>query len=256
VQSFLVQPQPPRFQPGPTDSQGLPQSLPVTAHQHEVVAVANIPAYSGLIGQQMVEPVEIPIGEPLARQVADGQTLPSPHHIQERIAWKPVLDLLLFVGPVHDQVHQPQCCRILHDAPELRFEYLVVDAGEKLPDVGGNRQRKTTHERLQTIGSRVGPFALSTGIAVRRKAPFQDRFQHVHQCMMNDAIAVRRGADQAALGPCDPMRTKGTWAIGAVLEFALDPQQLTFKVVFEGLDCRFVPLAAARPAGRQQEVGP
>jgi len=47
----------------------------VVVAEYEIIAVANVPADLHAIREPMIERIEIPVGEPLARQIADGQTL-------------------------------------------------------------------------------------------------------------------------------------------------------------------------------------
>jgi len=51
------------------------EELPVVMHHHHVIHIPTIPAQSEIVLHEMVEPVQVEIGEQLACQVPDGQTV-------------------------------------------------------------------------------------------------------------------------------------------------------------------------------------
>jgi len=81
------------------------QGPTVISQQQEVVAVPHVCPDAKVTRDEMVESGEIPVGEPLAGQIADRQTVPPPVWLEQVIAGEVVDDRLLLVAVVNDQVH-------------------------------------------------------------------------------------------------------------------------------------------------------
>jgi hypothetical protein len=83
------------------------------------------------------------------------------------------------------------------------FEYLVVHRREKLRHVGLQDVAAAAGEVLAAVHGRVGVFALATGVGVGQEGALEERLQHLSQGVVDDAVAVRGGADLPRLGLAD-----------------------------------------------------
>ena len=75
--------------------------------EHEVIHVAQIgcPQY---FGHEVIETIEIKVGEELASQVADRQTATAPEGCKEVVAVEVEIDRLLRVGSINNHIEQCQ----------------------------------------------------------------------------------------------------------------------------------------------------
>src|SRR5262245_23227635 len=101
----------------------------------------------------------------------------------------------------------------------------------------------------------MGAAALAAGTAIVEEAPFPDRFQDARQGVMNDAIPVTRGADQARFRFADLEGVTGARLVGFGPQFLLQTDQLVFPFAVEFQDARLPALAPCRVLRRPQQVG-
>ena len=102
-----MQRQPP---PGEISRDPLPPILEhrrVVLEQREIVDVAQIALWPQHFGAEMIEAIQVDIGEELACQIADWQTAPTQNRGQEIIAQVMDVNRLLRVGAVDDRIGQP-----------------------------------------------------------------------------------------------------------------------------------------------------
>ena len=177
-----------------------PQRVAVVVKDDEVVAVAHVPAQPEPTGDEVVQRRQIPVSEPLAGQVADGQPAPTPVRGEQVIARKVLGNRLLVVGVVHDQVHQRQHPTVLDEPAEEALENLVVDAREVLADVELDEVRMPAQEFLGPVGRRVRPLALPAGVGLQRIASGTDKYGKPKPARLGLPRAVNRTLKRAVLG--------------------------------------------------------
>ncbi len=106
----------------------------VVGEQREVVNVADVRRPQNL-GHEMIEAVEIEIGEELAGQIADRQTAAAPERLEQIVALEMQIHRLLRVRAIDNQVQQGKRRRATDAAAEVRFQHRVVDRREIAIDV-------------------------------------------------------------------------------------------------------------------------
>src|SRR5262249_47799328 len=79
----------------------------------------------------------------------------------------------------------------------------------------------------------MGTLALAAGVAVVQETPVVNRFQDVDQGMMDDPVAVGRGAEKAFLGLVDIEGPIGTGLPGVLAQFLMQLPQSLFQVNVE-----------------------
>ena len=104
-------------------------------------------------------------------------------------------DRLLRIAVIHDQVHELKNLTVLDDAPEQVLEYLVINTGEVLADVALDEVTMPPHQHLKPVRCRVRALVLPAGEARRVHVPVEDRFQDVHQSVMDHPVPIRGGRD-------------------------------------------------------------
>jgi hypothetical protein len=181
------------------------QNFSVVMQKHKIVTVSQISANAETTCDEMVQVVQHPVGKPLAGQVSDGQSLRPFNRGEKVIPVEPVENLLLFVGAIHYQIHEPQYTTVFYESPKGCFEYLMVNAGKVLPDVALYGISITPHKTLEAIGCRMGPFVLPACIAIGMEMTIKDWFENIHQRMMNNSVPIRRRRYQARLGSVYPV---------------------------------------------------
>ncbi len=106
----------------------------VVGEDQEVINVADV-AQPETVGDEVIERIEVDVGEELARLVAQRQT-PTPLGGGEQVvAGEPHQHWALRVAVVDDQIDQPEDMRVFDLASDQGFEDLVVDGWEELADI-------------------------------------------------------------------------------------------------------------------------
>ena len=125
------------------------RSLPgVVVTDDEVVAVAEVPADAEAGREPVVERVEVPVGEPLAGQVADGQPAAALERREQRVAGEVCDSRFLVVRPVHEAIQQGEERWVFQEPAEAGLEDIVVEAGEELPHVQLQGEAEPAEQRL------------------------------------------------------------------------------------------------------------
>lgn len=79
----------------------------------------------------------------------------------------------------------------------------------------------------------MGPFSNPIGIAIMYKLSIKERFNHVHQSMVYNPIAERRGTNHPPLGRADHKGVRWTGLITAILQRFFQVDQLNFQAAFK-----------------------
>ena len=201
----------------------------VVGEDQEVVDVADI-AQPQPVGDEVVQRVEVDIGEELAGLVAQRQS-PAPLGGREQVvAGEPHQHRLLRIAVVDDEPDQLEHMRVLDLASDQPFEDLMVDGGEEFPDIGLQDIPVTTGKLLAAIHGGVGPLSLAAGVAVEDERPLEDRLEYAGQGVMHHPVAEWRRADLAGLALVDRERAVGSGAVGLARELLVEPGQLPLQV--------------------------
>lgn len=109
----------------------LPQDRPelglLLAEDHEVVHVSEIGAAAEMLLHEVVQWVEIEVGEELAREVADRQAAPPLDRREEIVAGEPEERVGMSTAAVEDSVQKVEEPAILDPSLDDGFLHIVVD---------------------------------------------------------------------------------------------------------------------------------
>ncbi len=226
----------------------------VVAEQGEVIDVAEIARHAQLFFDEVIERVQQHVGKELAGLIANGQSASAFTGSQQVIAGEPAIDRLLNVRMVDDLGHESQCSAVLDLVGDRRFQHIVIDRREELPQVTFQDVAVRASEVLKAVHGGVRSLAFAAGIAVVDERPLEDWFQHVAQRVMDHAIAERGGADHPSLGLKDFKRAVGTGAIRAAPQFVLKLEQLRFQLEAEPGHVREAAFTSGGVPGRCQQI--
>lgn len=163
----------------------------------------------------MVKRIQIGIGEPLARQVADRQSH-ALRQIRQRFENDSLDEIPDFTLPEHRQ----------QDAEQAIMRYRIeIMAHVKLQKVGVSPRQLP---RLETRTMRA--LAFPAGITAVNETPLKKRRDHRTKSMMNDAVANRRTADDARLRIPHLELAKPARTIVASDQLAAQSFEVGFKV--------------------------
>ena len=223
----------------------------VVVEQREVVHVAQVSLRPKHLLAEMVEPVEIEVGEELAGQVAYRKPAAALDRRQEVVARKPQVHGFLRVGTVHDPVHKIQRAPA-RDAPaQVPLEYFVVDRREIAVDVAAQHMAEAVAERLVSAYGAVRAPALAVGIAVVDEAALEQGFAHRVQRLVHHPVAKRRGGDDPALRIVDRKLLVAPRQVGAIQELMFEAQYLRLQVREKGGGTGARPLSPHGAYGRR-----
>ncbi len=158
----------------------------------EIVAIADISARVQSLLYEAVEGIEIKVGQPLTGEVADRQPAPPFKWRKQIVAFEPGRNTFLRIAVVDDRFGQSADGFVFYDPAQNRFQNRVIDAGEEFLHVPLQCERAPANHLLRAIRRRVSPFSLSARKTMRMKMRVQNRFEHVHQRVMNHPVAIRR----------------------------------------------------------------
>ena len=86
--------------------------------------------------------------------------------------------------------------------------------------------------------------AFTVGVTVEDELPFKERLEHVHQGMVNYAVAERSRIDQTLFGSLNVKTSIAPRLKSFFFEFPLKLNQILFEIVFEVNCSWFVPFPA------------
>ena len=152
----------------------------VVVNDAEIVHVSQISGLAQLVLGELVEVVQVDVGEELARQIADGDAS------RERVA--------RVGGAVDDLVEKPQGVGAGDAAAKLPFKDRVGDVGKIFGDIGLEHVDAAVlaldlaHEGLGAVGSGVRALARTAGVGVADEAPLPDRLNGSDQGVLHNAV--------------------------------------------------------------------
>lgn len=221
-------------------SEPIPGFPAIIGEQQNVVHVAEVVPHSQLLLHEVVERVEVDVGEELAREAPDRHAATG------------------LVGAVGDQrFEHGQETRVRDPAAQPLEEHRVVDAREVAPDVDLHAippPGPGAHEGLVALDRAVGPAARDAGVAVGDEAVPEDRVQHVEERVMYDTVAEWRGTDLPPFRIAHPEAMKRTPRICPTHQRVTDLPQPGFEMLLELPHLAPFALAVAGPDERATQV--
>lgn len=203
----------PQAQAGEVRGHGLfdvPESVFVVAENDEIVTVADIGTAAQCLFDEVIEAVEIDIGEELAGEVADGKALATGRGREQIIAREIVQYLWLEIAGVDNLPHEPAGTPVPDRSAEDHTQDVMVDAGKVLRNVSLEDIAVLSAEPRETLYGGMRAFPLPTGIGVVDEGALEERLDDAAQGMVHDAVAIRRGTDEACLGLANGERSVGS----------------------------------------------
>ena len=126
----------------------LRELLRIVVEQREVVHVPHVPLRAQHFLAEVVEAIEIEVGEELAGEVADGQAAPPFEGGEQVVAGEVEVDGLLRVRAVDDPVGEVEGALAGEAAAKVALEDGVVDGGEVAVDVAAQNVTEAVAELL------------------------------------------------------------------------------------------------------------
>ena len=215
---------------------------------------------------ELIQPIQIHIGEELAVEIADRQALAG-LATQQRLVGRHPLQL---AGPAlddvaqgaiveHQQLGQPACIRVGDMRGQQAPQDRLVDAHEIIADVelqipsrplpvGGH----LADQPLQPRDRRMGALTLAAGVGIVDEHPLPIPLQMVHQHMVDHPVAEVGGEDLPELRPLGHKADRRGWPVGAGLKRLAQRQevQLLLHLEAQGIDGVALVAAAPHPALR------
>lgn len=138
----------------------------------KVVHISEIrrPQY---FGAEMIERIEMNVGEPLAGEIADGQTSPALKRGEQIVSGIVNMDRLLRVRSVNDGVEKPQRPLATDASPQIPFQDGVVNRWKETIEIAPQNMRIAIAEALIDVDGAVSALADAVGIAVVDEAPLE-----------------------------------------------------------------------------------
>ena len=219
--------------------------------QGEVVHVAQVPQRAQDFLHEVVQAVEVDVGEELAGQVADGQPPAALEGGEQVVAGVVEMHRLLGVGAVDDRVDEPQgACA--PDAPaHVRLQHRVVDGWEVAVEVATQHRRVAVAEALVAGHRPVRALAEAVGVAVEDEAALEDGLDDRAQRMVHHPVPERGGGDRARLGVADGDFHIAPRPPRAREQLAFEAQDLRFQIGEKGCHAGLPPLAPCRALRRR-----
>nr|WP_119289584.1 hypothetical protein [Azohydromonas sediminis] len=210
--------------------------------RHEVVAVAQVPAALERVLDELVERVQVHVGEELAVQVADRQPLARRRAKERLVRRQPVhqprvtLDERSVRAVVeHELRGQPARVVVAQLRVEHREQALLVDAHEVVADVQVQREGLARavggglpHELLQPRHRLVHALAGAAGVRIVDEHRLPGALEVADQHVVDDAIAEVGREHLAQLRARDEETDRTGGLVRARDEFVAQRQQLQF----------------------------
>lgn len=147
----------------------------VVMEQGKIIHVPQVPVSSQHLLAEMIQAVQIDVGEELAGQVADRQATTPAIRGEQIVSGVIAVDRLLGIGPVDDPVRQGQGPGAGNAATQVAFQQIMVDGRKIPPDIAPQHVPVVVTERLVAGHGAVRPFACAVGVAIEDKPAFEDR---------------------------------------------------------------------------------
>ena len=250
-----MEPQPAAFEKAHYSLPPFPKLCGIVVKQREVVHIAQIAFRPQDLLAEMVEAVEIEIGEKLAGQVADRQSAPSLEGRKQVVTRIMQTHRLLRVGGIHDPVRESQGASAGDPPAEVPLEGFVVNGREIAIDVAAQDMLEAVPKFLITRDGAMRPLALPVCVTVMDEAPLEQRSADCTKCVMNDPIPKRRWGDDAMFGIKNLDRPVAARPVASALQLPLKAQDFLFQIGEERCCPQFRPLVSDRPQASGMQGG-
>jgi hypothetical protein len=150
----------------------------IVVKQGKIIHVTNVSPGAQDLPAEMVHAVEIQIAEKLAAQIANGQTPTAGQRRKQIVARVMQIDRFLLVGPVNDQIRQPQRGVTGDPAAQIGFEQGLVDCRKIAINIATEDVCEPVPEFFIAIDCPVATLALTVGIAVINEPTLENRLQN------------------------------------------------------------------------------
>ena len=211
----------------------LGQHARIVMEQRKVIDIAQVRRAQDF-GAEMIERVEIEIGEELAREIADRQAAPARERRKQVIAGKVQFDRLLRVRGVNDPVEEVEGRHARDAAAQVALQYAVIDRREVPEHVAAQDMGIKVPVPLIGLNGAVRAFAGPVGKAVIDEAALEDRGDHITDGVMHDPVAERRRRYDPVLGIEELDLHIPSRPVGAVRQCTFKRQAFFFEIGEEG----------------------
>ncbi len=158
----------------------------VVVQKKKVVHVPDVLPDAQSVLHEMIQLIEIHIGEKLAREIADGDSL------AESILTTP-----------DDLAAERERTLIAYLFSEKADKNLMIDVGEEFGNVAGEDETRVRLPIAQAAQRRVRPLAASARVAFEDESALENRLDPRDERVVYDAVAKRRGLYLATFGIVD-----------------------------------------------------
>jgi hypothetical protein len=155
---------------------------------------------------------------------------------------------------VNDPSGQPEHVGVLDLAGQQPLEHLMVHRREELLYVGFQDVAEAAGEVLAAVHGRVRALALAASVGVGQEGALVDRPQHPCQGVVDDAVAVRGGADLPRLGLADDERAVRPGLVALRRQLGVQPPQFSLQLEVKAGDIGPEALALACGLGGTEQV--
>lgn len=195
---------------------------------------------------EVIEAVEVDVGEELAGKVADGEATFVVGGGEEVVAGEVFDARFLVVAVVDDRVEQPKGGFTFDFSAEQLFENVVIDAGEVFANVALEDVAVGACPVGELMEGFVGTEADSIGVGVVDEGLLEEGSDDVAEGVVDDTVTIGGGGDQSVFGREDLEGAVGSGLVGLAEEFLLELNEFGFEVVVEVEDVgaeTFAPLS-------------
>lgn len=225
------------------------QSRLAVVESAEVVGIADVSAHPELLLDEVVERVELDVGEELAREVADGEP-PGPDESEQVVAGKErpgELALEDIAASSEDARDQVESAPAAHGPGDRGEEDLEIDGGEETHDVAPEAGAVASHEAMGAIQRGVCPLALAARVRVVDEPALEQRLQDADERVMDHAVTEGCGRDEAGLRNVNAEGAVAPRLVGAREQRVAEAVEAVLQLVVEGDRPRRCAVRPPRP---------
>jgi len=202
----------------------------VIPEEEEVVHVAEIIARAKVIANEVIEGVEVDVGEELGGLIAEGEPARALVGSEEVIPREVVGESFLFAGMADDELGEGESVRAVDFFGDHSEEDFVIDRREVFSDVAFEDKGKASGGPAGATDGLVRTEAEAAGVGIREKAEFEDGLDNAGEGMVDNAVAEGRGRDEAGFGVKDFEGAVGERPVGAVAQPAAEADEFWLKI--------------------------
>lgn len=199
------------------------------AEKDEIIDVPGILARFQLAADEMIQGIEIDIGEELRGLIAERQAATALKGSKQMVAGKIPINWFLRVGGGDDGGGESESAAALDDAGQLLVQDVVIHGSEIFPDVAFQDVGMIPGGGPRPFDGEVGAEALAASEGIREEATFPDGFEDSGEGVVNDAVAEGSSGDLPRFGIENLECSVSTRTIGIVFQLPAKCQQIGFE---------------------------